>query len=257
MAYTFFDNYHQAAKEYAGGNMETYGRLMMIINTYAIDGETMNDLNPVEKLFLSGIKPSIDKSIIMREKAKKGGSVTKESRLQARLQAQNIGACNEIEIEIEKELELEKEIEIVETNDSILSTFSLENNLTIREPAKTKIIKKMDMLSPQVNKKCFLEEHLNYVNSNYGDRTQKEKEALFVKSFEWDSIGLLPAEPPKEKKPKKDNYKGAPKVCTFCGSKLIKYAGVPGVVLCPTCNDAGNKTFWELDKNDVWKCNRN
>lgn len=249
MAYTFFDNYHQAAKEYAGDDLATYGRLMMILNTYAIEGVTLDDLTPVEKLFLAGIKPSIDKSNFMREIAKKGGSITKEQRLQARLQASKKDAYNEVEVEVEKELEKEKEVEIVRNYDSILTTFSTKNNFTIRDPAKTKIINRMKPIS---DPETLLENHLEFVKGKYPNKTNKEIEALFIKSFDWENI--FP-EVYKEKKPKKDSYKGAPSICSFCGAKLIKYAGVPGVVLCPSCNEKGIKTFWEKE-NNVWKCNR-
>lgn len=245
MAYTFFENYHQAVKEYADGNLETYGRMMLIINTYAIEGVILDDLNPVEKLFFTTLKASLDKSLEIREQGKKGGRPKK-----------NLGknptfnpTFNEVEVEVEKELEKEKEVEIVRNYDSILTTFSTKNNFTIRDPAKTKIINRMKPIS---DPESLLENHLEFVKGKYPNKTNKEIEALFIKSFDWENI--FP-EFYKEKKPKKDSYKGAPTMCSFCGAKLIKYAGVPGVVLCPSCNEKGIKTFWEKE-NNVWKCNR-
>lgn len=97
-------------------------------------------------------------------------------------------------------------------------------------------------------------DRLNYIESKYTGKTQDEKNGLFFKSLDWDTIPKT--EKPKEQKPKKDIFKNAPKKCTFCGSSLMKYKG-SGLVVCPSCTETGVKTFWELDSNDVWKCNRN
>ena len=72
--YTMFENYHIAAKEFANGDMEVYGRLMYIINCYGIENIELDDLSAVEKLFFTSVKASIDKSIDISEKRSSAGS---------------------------------------------------------------------------------------------------------------------------------------------------------------------------------------
>lgn len=72
--YTMFENYHIAAKEFANGDMSIYGRLMYILNCYGIENIVLDDLSPVEKLFFTSIRCSIDKSLEVYENAKKGGA---------------------------------------------------------------------------------------------------------------------------------------------------------------------------------------
>lgn len=121
--YTMFKNYHEAAKDFAGGDISVYGRLMFILNSYGIDGIIPEDLTREEKMFFTLIKANIDKSIEISEKrsrARSGKSPvnntesdTSNSFLhQNNLINKNNFCKNEKEKEIEVEVEVEKEIEV-------------------------------------------------------------------------------------------------------------------------------------------------
>ena len=128
--YTMFENYHTAAKEFADGDMAVYGRLMYILNCYGIENVLVENLNPVEKLFITAVKASIDKSLDMFDKTKKGGA-PKGNRNAAKEKNpgtqqknnyqnnyQNNCQTNEEEGEEEKEVEGEREIEKAENSPS-------------------------------------------------------------------------------------------------------------------------------------------
>lgn len=115
--YTFFDSFHTAVKEFSGGDMAVYGRLMFIINAYAIDGELLDDLSPVEKLFLESIRPTLDRSLKSRETGKKGGRPTVD---------------NSLENDKIKDFVVDNSVEIVDN-----SVKKLENPSNFEEDEKT------------------------------------------------------------------------------------------------------------------------
>ena len=146
--YTMFENYHTAAKEFANGDMAVYGRLMYILNCYGIENILVENLTPVEKLFITAVKASIDKSLDMFEKTKKGGApkgnrnaakdkenntdTQQKNNYQNNYQnnCQNNYQTNEEEGEVEEEMEGEREKEIPANSPSpdfprkIFDTFS-------------------------------------------------------------------------------------------------------------------------------------
>lgn len=109
-----------------------------------------------------------------------------------------------------------------------------------------KTINKLMELAPVLS----FEDQLNLIKSKYPDKTGDELARLFVASLSWEETK------PKEttKKTKNINiYAGAPKICTRCGSKVVKWAGVYRAVICNNC-----RTYWEFDEGgaNVWKCSR-
>lgn len=124
--------------------------------------------------------------------------------------------------------------------------------LKVDKNALNSLLPKLEKISVTHDIEGVIKERLEYIFTKYKDKTDDEKKALFYKSFDWDSI------PQKEETPKikKVTDPRAPKVCTFCGSKLTKWAGVPNGYQCINCIGNGHKnTSWELI-GDEYKCNR-
>lgn len=252
MAYTFFDNYHETIKEFSNGSLETYGRLMMIINSYAIEGVILDDLTPTEKLFFNIVKPNLDKSIAMRERGKKGGRPEKnlnETRLKPNsnmVKTKNdLGFYEEEEereIEKENEIEIEVEKEEEKITQSELLQMCTEKGLYLDSSFLTSsFIKKINnnFISPR----SAALDRLAYVFEKYKNKDNDGKAAMFVKSFSWD-ISQPEKKPAKTKNIKSIDYSLAPKKCE-CGASVTPW-GVPNSVKCVACS----KT-WELN-NGLW-----
>lgn len=251
--FTMFNNYHIAAKEFAAGNLETYGRLMMIINTYALEGFIIDDLNPVEKLFLTTIKASLDKSIEMRLRGQKGGRPKNNPGFNLEKKGLNLGFNEEEkEEELEFEIEFEKEEELEIVKNTIIKCAE-DNGVSINSSFLSKsFLQKIKNSFKDIP--AAAAERINYVLEKYPNKDNEGKAALYIKSFSWETIPA--AEEKKQKKTKKPNldfYKTAPKTCNRCGSKIVKWAGVPKTVICENC-----KTYWEFDEGaaNEWKCSR-
>ena len=259
MAYTFFENYHQTIKEFSQGSLETYGRLMMIINTYAIEGEVLEDMTAVEKLFFNTIKPSLDKSIRMRELGKKGGSVTKAEKNTA-LTSVNEKACKpfekacnevEVEVEVEKEYEVEEEVEVeVEVNDStLLTTQNIIKNFAFTHGFTfgNKTVKELsESLKFESDAWDSLNKQLAFVKSKYPNKRGDELAKLFVASLHWDRKKEIEPAP---ELPKEKEKNPPPKKCPICNSKLIR-SGMDQV-LCGHCREKGKLVWWEKE-NGIW-----
>lgn len=263
--FTMFNNYHIAAKEYAAGDLAIYGRLMMIINTYALDGVLLDDLTPVEKLFITSLKASLDKSREMRARGQKGGRPKTNNNNNLGFNSGfNQGFTSgfnevEVEVEVEKELDIDKEVEVEVESKNTTDDFKKNKNDLIEFVTEfqnkhgfnfgKKTINKLIELAPTLS----FEDQLNYIKSKYPDKSGDELARLFVASLNWPEV--KPKEEKKTKKPNLDIYKTAPKTCSRCGAKIVKWVGVPNAVICENC-----KTYWELEINEwggnEWKCSR-
>lgn len=185
--YTMFENYHTAAKEFANGDMAVYGRLMYILNCYGIENVLIDNLSPVERLFITAVKASIDKSLDMYEKTRKGGApkgnrnAAKEKTDDAGLKNncqnncqnnyQNNYQTNEEEVEEEVEEEGEREREVEKPAPSPSPDFSKKIFDTFRDA---------DLPCCNKNLEAFIKKDfadgVEYLHENFQDLEQKDVE---------------------------------------------------------------------------------
>lgn len=286
VSYTMFNNYHNAAKEFSNGDMTVYGRLMFIVNTYAIEGVIVEDLSPVEKLFLTSIQASIDKSIRLSEAGRKGGSkgvshndteTVPEEQETATSEASFSDAnneackpfemaCNEEEEEIEQELRImnkEKETEqnkkgnvpdssvlfgsVLTSTQKIVFDWISEKNLSLQGKNKHYLYNISDFLDENKLGVDFLNHVFGIVEAEY----EKVNLGILFHAFSWETT-VSSYEVIQKQKNKALKAK-APKKCTVCGSGLVER--LPGTVECPECRRKGNPIWWELDTNkNRWVC---
>lgn len=251
MAYTFFENYHETIKEFSNGSLETYGRLMMIINSYAIEGVILDDMTPVEKLFFNIIKPNLDKSLQMRERGKKGGRPSLKPNSDM-VKTKNDLGFNEVEVEVEKEIEEEKEVEVESNKDpapTLLTTQKIIKKFATSHGFKfgAKTLNELaDSLSKTADPSANLEEQLDYVQSKYPTKTGDELAKLFVASLHWNDKKRQ-EKLRKEQEPEKNP---PPEKCPICNSKLVRN-GMDSVI-CANCREAGRLVWWEKE-HGKWK----
>lgn len=284
--YTFFNNYHLAAKEYANGDLLVYGRLIYIINMYAIEGELVEDITPAEKLFFTSVKANIDKSLKLAEAGRKGGKKSKktideENNEETETLNNDVfdpknkaykpkeKAYSELELEIEDEYIIKNEdIENKNKNVEYVNTYGLYDSLN---PLEKKVLhwilsKHIDVTKKNVAyitriaeylscKNYDSENYLNYLYSIVEDNYDFISLGLIFNSISWESTESNYEALLKKQKKEKKVHPDAPKICKVCGSSLI-----PGALLnsveCPECRKKGNPVWWEYDDNQKrWICN--
>lgn len=291
VSYTMFNNYHTAAKEFANGDMAVYGRLMFIINTYAIEGVIVEDLNSTERLFLTSIKASIDKSIRLAEAGRKGGKhSTAAEETPAECTEMNTDtsfvdenneackpfemACNEEEEEIEQEFRImnnEKETEqnkkgnVPDSSSDSSSDSSVLFGSVLTSTQKIVfdwILEKNLSLQGKnkhylYNISDFLDENklgvdfLNHVFEIVEAEYEKINLGILFHAFNWETT-VSSYEVIQKQKNKALKAK-APKKCTVCGSGLVER--LSGIFECPECRKKGNPIWWELNtSNNKWVC---
>lgn len=287
-AYTFFNNYHIAAKEFANGDISIYGRLIYIINLYAIEGEIVEDITPTEKLFFTSVKANIDKSLRLADAGRKGGKCSKKEveeetettndeffcenneayKPSEMAYKPNEKAYNELEYEYEKE-KINRIYNKDNKNVEYVNTYALFDSLN---PLEKKVLywlnsKKIDVTKKNVAYITRIAEYLsnkNYDSNNYLDYLYSIVEdnydyispGLIFNSISWESTESNYEALLKKQKKKKKEKPDAPKVCKVCGATLITGALLNSVE-CPDCRKAGTPIWWEYDEQQRrWVCNK-
>lgn len=206
--YTVFQSYHYTALMLCNGDMQKYGRYMLIINTYAIEGNILDDITGDEIVFLNSCIESINKSLELSELNSNRQKKSVEKRSNKNELTNSVANCtansvanSEEEVEEEVEEEIEEEIEIEEEGEREFSEVQItenqenyakqvyevfeQNDLPRQKGgyfAFLNVLKNTEHLRKGINSNDLLEALKNYV------KVLKSPECYYKQKIDWTSF---------------------------------------------------------------------